>query len=201
MGALTKLDAVNRILRASGEYPVSTLSVTGSNDVVIAIQTLDEITVYCQMQGLNCNTVDIIAYPDSEGKITIPDTTLLVDSTGTDYNRNLVQRGRGPTLLFDVDNNTDVFAANTAVHLKIVSLLEFDSLPTAEQFEITDQAARMYQMATVGEASQDKLLSEISFMSRLKGRAANMRSMDGSFTKNTKSQWPYFGARRREGLI
>ena len=201
MGALSKLDAVNRILRASGEYPVSTLAVTGSNDVTIAIQTLDELTLYTQMEGLNCNTTVSVLYPDSEGVIYIPDSTLLVDTTGVDYNRNVVQRGRTPTYLFDVDNNTNLFAIGAPLNIKIVSALSFEELPTGGQFEITDQAARMYQMATVGEIAQDKLLSEVAFMSRVKGRAANMRSIDGSFMKNTKSHWPYFGARRANGNI
>jgi len=200
MGALSKLDAVNRILRASGEYPVSTLSVTGSNDVTLAIQTLDEVALQCQLTGLNCNTVDKEVLPDINGRIWIPDNTLSVDTIGTDYSRNLVQRRRNPTYLFDVDNDTEVFTVGTAINVRITTSLEFESLPTAEQFEIVDQAARMYQMATVGEAAQDKLLQEIAFMSRAKSRAADMRSRDVSaFTSNTKSAWPTIGARRTQG--
>lgn len=200
MGALSKLDAVNRILRSSGEYPVSTLSVTGSNDVTLAVQTLDEVAIQVQMTGLNCNTVAKDFLPDKNGKVYIPDNTLAVDTIGTDYGRNLVQRGRSPTYLFDVDNNTDVFTIGTPVHVKITTSLEFESLPTAEQFEVVDMAARMYQMATVGETSQDKLLQEIAFMSRARSRAADIRSRDVSaFTSNTKSTWPYVGARRLQG--
>lgn len=200
MGALSKLDAVNRILRASGEYPVSTLAVTGSNDVTLAIQTLDEVAIQVQMTGLNCNTVTKDYLPDINGRIYIPDDTLAVDTIGNDYGRNLVQRGRTPTYLFDVDNNTDVFTIGTPVHVKITTSLEFESLPTAEQFEVVDMAARMYQMATVGETSQDKLLQEIAFMSRARSRAADIRSRDVSaFTSNTKSTWPYIGARRLQG--
>lgn len=200
MGALSKLDAVNRILRASGEYPVSTLAVTGSNDVTLAIQTLDEVTLQCQMTGLNCNTVEKEYLPDIDGRILIPDDTLAIDTVGTDYGRNIVQRGRTPTYLFDVDNNTDVFTIGTPLNVRITVSLPFESLPTAEQFEVTDQAARMYQMATVGEMAQDKLLQEIAFMSRAKSRAADMRSRDVSaFTSNTKSAWPSIGARRLQG--
>ena len=132
MGALSKLDAINRMLRASGEYPVSTLAVTGSNDVSMAIQTLDEITMQCQLTGLNCNTVIETLSPDSNGKIYIPDTVLAVDTVDVDINRNIVQRGRNPTYLFDVDENTDVFT--TTVKLKITYALPFEDLPTAEQF-------------------------------------------------------------------
>lgn len=200
MGALSKLDAVNRILRAAGEYPVSTIAVTGSNDVTLAVQTLDEVALQTQLTGLNCNTVEKTYLPDSSGRIYIPDTTLAIDTIGTDYGRNVVQRGRAPTYLFDVDNNTDVFTIGTPLYVRVTIALDFEALPTAEQFEITDLAARMYQMATVGEASQDKLLQEIAFMSRIKSRAADIRSRDiSAFTSNTKSSWPYIGARRLQG--
>lgn len=200
MGALSKLDAVNRILRASGEYPVSTLSVTGSNDVTLAVQTLDEVALQCQMTGLNCNTVEKDYLPDVNGKIYIPDTTLSIDTVGTDYGRNIVQRGRAPTYLFDVDNNTDAFTVGTPLKVRITVALSFEELPTPEQFEITDTAARMYQMATVGEMAQDKLLQEIAFVSRARSRAADIRSRDVSaFTSNTKSTWPNIGARRTQG--
>lgn len=200
MGALSKLDAVNRILRASGEYPVSTLAVTGSNDVTLAVQTLDEVALQCQMTGLNCNTVEKDYLPDVNGKIYIPDTTLSIDTVGTDYGRNIVQRGRAPTYLFDVDNNTDAFTVGTPLKVRITVALSFEELPTSEQFEITDTAARMYQMATVGEMAQDKLLQEIAFVSRARSRAADMRSRDVSaFTSNTKSTWPNIGARRTQG--
>lgn len=200
MGALSKLDAVNRILRASGEYPVSTLAVTGSNDVTLAVQTLDEVALQCQMTGLNCNTVEKDYLPDVNGKIYIPDTTLSIDTVGTDYGRNIVQRGRAPTYLFDVDNNTDAFTVGTPLKVRITVALSFEELPTPEQFEITDTAARMYQMATVGEMAQDKLLQEIAFVSRARSRAADMRSRDVSaFTSNTKSTWPNIGARRTQG--
>ena len=199
MGALSKLDAVNRILRAAGEYPVSTLAVTGSNDVTMAVQTLDETTMHVQLGGLNCNTVETEVLPNSTGRILVEDTVISVDTIGTDASRNIVQRGRNPTYLFDVDNNTDIFDIGTPVKVRIVSNLPFESLPTAEQFQVTDYAARMYQMATVGEIAQDKLLSEISMLSRAAGRASNIRSLDASFMNNKKSPWPWIAARRTQG--
>lgn len=199
MGALSKLDAVNRILRSSGEYPVSTLSVTGSNDVVMAIHTLDDATLQAQLPGLNCNTVYVDVYPDSSGRILIDDDTVSVDTRGTDISRNIVQRGRNPTYLFDVDNDTDQFTIGSPIKVRIVRHLKFEDLPTAEQFMVVDYAARAYQMSTVGDVNQDRILQETSIMSRALGRAADMRSIDGGFTRNTKSAWSYIGARRVQG--
>ena len=56
MGALSKLEAVNRILRSAGEFPVNTLAST-SNDTLLAEQVLDEQTLYMNMEGNLQNTV------------------------------------------------------------------------------------------------------------------------------------------------
>ena len=199
MGALSKLDAVNRILRASGEYPVSTITVTGSNDVVMAVQVLDEATIHAQLPGLNCNTTYTTVAPDSTGRILIADNVISIDTRDIDMGRNLVQRGRNPTYLYDVDKDTDLFTIGATIKVRIVYNLEFEELPTAEQFMIVDSAARAYQMATVGDTNQDRILQEMAIMSRAMGRAADMRSLDGGFTRNTKSAWPSIGARRTQG--
>lgn len=199
MGALSKLDAVNRILRASGEYPVSTLTITGSNDVTMAIQVLDEATIHAQLPGLNCNTIYTSVSPDSSGRILIDNNTISIDTRDVDMGRNVVQRGRNPTYLFDVDNDTDQFEIGTSIKVRIVKNLAFEDLPTADQFMVVDVASRSYQMATVGDVNQDRILQEMSIMSRALGRAANMRSLDGGFTRNTKSAWPYIGSRRTQG--
>jgi hypothetical protein len=199
MGALSKLDAVNRILRSAGEYPVSTLSVTGSNDVTIAVQTLDETVLFIQLAGLNNNTEVKNMLPDSSGRIVIPDNVISVDTISTDIHRNVVTRGRSPTYLFDIDNNTDVFEVGKELKVRIVYALDFESLSTPEQFQAVDMAARSYQMATVGDIAQDKLLAEQSLMSRVSGRAHNIRSMDASFINNKKTPWPWMAARRTFG--
>lgn len=199
MGALSKLDAVNRILKASGEYPVSTLSITGSNDVVMAVQTLDEAVIQAQLPGLNCNTAYVDMYPDADGKIKIADDVISIDTHGIDVSRNIVSRGRNPTYLFDVDNNTDEFEIGKSIRVRVVYNLKFEDLPTAEQFMVTDLAARMYQMASVGDVNQDRILQEMAIVSRAVGRAADMRSIDGGFTKNTKSAWSFIGSRRTQG--
>lgn len=195
MGALSKLEAVNRILRFAGEYPVSSLSSSGLNDTLVAERILDEATLHYQLPGLNFNTVTKTLTPDTEGKIYIPDDTIWVDSTGTDLDKNLVQKGRSPTYLFDADENTEVFT--DPVKVKIVSKTPFEEMPTADQFAVTDAAARTYQMTVVGDVNQDALINEQYMMSRIQARAADIRSRDWGFTSNLRSYWPQSAAKRR----
>lgn len=195
MGALSKLEAVNRILRFAGEYPVSSLSSSGLNDTLVAERILDESVLHYQLPGQNFNTVVTTYSPDTTGKIYIPDNTLWVDTNGTDLDKNIVQRGRNPTYLFDIDNNTDVFTVS--LKIKIAVKLEFEEIPTADQFAVTDNAARIYQMTVVGDVNQDSVINEIGMLSRVQARAADMRSRDMGFTSNLRSYWPQMAAKRR----
>lgn len=195
MGALSKLEAVNRILRFAGEYPVSSLSSSGLNDTLVAERILDESVLHYQLPGQNFNTVVTTYSPDNTGKIYIPDNTLWVDTNGSDLEKNIVQRGRNPTYLFDIDNNTDVFT--DSLKIKIAIKLEFEDIPTADQFAVTDNAARIYQMTVVGDVNQDSVINEIGMMSRIQARSADMRSRDMGFTSNLRSYWPQMAAKRR----
>lgn len=195
MGALSKLEAVNRILRFAGEYPVSSLSSSGLNDTLVAERILDETTIQYQLPGQNFNTVVTTYSPDSSGKIHIPDETLWVDTTSSHLNRNVVQRGRSPTYLFDLDNNTDIF--EDTLKIRIAVKIDFQDMPTADQFSVTDTAARLYQMTVVGDATQDALIAETAFMSRAMARASDIRSRDWGFMSNLRSYWPASAANRR----
>jgi hypothetical protein len=195
MGALNKLEAVNRILRFAGEYPVNSLSSSGLNDTLVAERILDETCLQYQIPGKVFNTIIGDRTPDSSGRITIPDTTISVDSTGKDLGRNVTQRGKNPTYLFDIDNNTDVFTG--PIRIELVVRTEFEELPTTEQFAVVDSAARIYQMTVVGDVNQDAMIAEMAFMSRAMARAADIRARDWGFTTNFRSYWPQSGARRR----
>lgn len=197
MGALSKLDAVNRILVAAGEFPVSSLSVSGANDVTIAVQLLDEATTMVQINGTNTNTILSEVTPDSEGKIYVADSTIHVDTYGDSRNRNIAAQGRNPTYLIDLDNGgTDVFDAGTTLFIKTMRRIDFEDLETQEQFYATDYAARRYQILTVGDKQSDAVLNEQVLMSRIHSRAKDIRARGANFTDNTKSYWANIGARR-----
>lgn len=186
MGALKKLDAVNRILRSAGEYPVSTISGSGINDSILAIQTLDEQVMFCCSEGRYFNQTFSTILPDVDGRILVPDTTIAVDAT--DRSIHVATRGKTPTYLYNITDNTDVFTQS--IDLMFLVLLDFEELPTAVQFEVCDTASRLYQMATVGEASMDQVLLQQQMHSRAISRAADIRQRDANFTYGSSSN-PY----------
>ena len=104
-GNLTKLEAVNRILRAAREHPVSSLGSSTLNDTLLAEQILDEVLIREQMQGIHQNTTEAsFDRRDSDGKVLLPTNTLQVKGWNQHVNRNFFHREvDGEMILFDAD--------------------------------------------------------------------------------------------------
>jgi len=145
---LSELDAVNVMLRAIGEAPVSALDAGSVPEVEIAQGILSDTSHAIQEHGWQFNTErDYPLVPDEDGLITLAANIVRVDrdddnDTG-DY--DLVQRG---TQLYDRKNHTDVFT--DTVRAEVVLLLPFDSLPPIARRYITIKAARLMQAKFVG---------------------------------------------------
>ena len=180
MGAMTSLKAVNRMLRAAGEAPVNSLTDDGVNDVSIAEQILEQITEDLQL-GLNASTTVETRQPDSNGYIAIPDNTIEIDTTDDDRGINVSMRGRNPTRLFNVDDNTLVWTDEVEVLITVAQ--DFEALPSALQLWVADEAAREYQMSVVGDRGVDRILADRSMRSRARARAADMRERDANWTQ------------------
>ena len=196
MGALTKLEAVNRILRAAGEYPTSSLTATGSNDTLMAETVLDEQTLYVNMEGAVANTIYTTMTPDTNGNIIVPDNLLHVETYSDDMSMVLSTRGSSPTYLYNVEKNTTTFTES--IKVQQVVRLDFEDLPTQTQFAVTDQAARMYQMTSVGDAGQDQLLAQQEMLSNARMKQADARTRKANFMWGLESN-PYNARTRLRG--
>jgi hypothetical protein len=151
----TELQAVNAMLRAIGESPVNTLESADAVDVVLAQQTLADISRSCQERGWYWNTMEdytlIRTFPDNQ--IKLPSNTLKVDTTGLDAdNYPVVQRG---TRLFNKKTNSYAFDKNLTVDL--VEFLPFEEIPQAARTFITLSAARKFQEDRVGSDTLAKM--------------------------------------------
>ncbi len=191
MGMLTKLQAVNRMLRGSSEPPVESLTISATNEALAAENLLDETNIYSQMAGLYVNTIIVNLVPDPVTfTVDLPDTTLNViggwwgegrmsigdENFPDNRDRNFVMRGFNPQQLFDLDRNSFLFPDDDDVTIMYTLLIEYDELPTSQQFRIVDQASRLYQMSVQGDPNMDQLLNQEAQISRAMARAADMRS-------------------------
>ena len=205
---LTKLNAVNRILRAAREHPVSSLGEGGESDSLLAEQLLDERLMQEQMIGLHVNTVDAEFTPDEDDnyRVVLPDNTMQVQGWNLHANRNFFHReDDGVVRLYDGDKvpASDSFEDDSTVSVKITYGLQFEELPVHHRFSIADQAAVEYQMAVLGSTTLDNHLKGIAGRSRAIARAHDMRSRphnqfnDGraqgprTATRYVQRSWPY----------
>lgn len=194
---LTKLEAVNRMLRAAREHPVSTLGAGGEGDTLMAEQVLDEVNRREQMEGLHLNTVVADFTPDANGHIILPSNTTDVRAWGDDHCRNLYFREvNGQVRLFDASETpaTDIFD-DEAITLRLAFLIDFEDLPLPHQFSIVDQAAVEYQMAVQGSSTIDAHLRQIAAVSRAKARAYDLRSRPHNMFSDGRASGPRLGAR------
>ncbi len=209
MGALSKLDAVNRMLRASGEQAVSTL-VTTSGDALLAEQILDELVIEKQITGQVSNTFEMYLTPDTQGEIAVSDNTLHIDTVGVNADIQVVPKGKTPTRLYwtmyrgEPKNTYDFSELNLdkGLRVRMVVKQEFTDIPVAQQFDITDEASRRYQMLTMADSTTDQMLRQRSQQSRAIARADDMRQRDVSvfgFASGLPTQIAKWGRRSWRG--
>jgi hypothetical protein len=192
---LTKLGAVNRILRAGGENPVNTLNST-SGDARLAESILDEVLIECQLSGIAPNIEELTVTPDSNGEVILANNVLHVEVLDLPANF-CVTRGFNPVKLYSVTNNSFVFD-ETSIRLRLVYGLQFEELPVSQRFYITDEAARRYQMLVAGDPAMDALLNQTYMQSRIRARAQDIRSQNASIFGRWAQRLAWWGAKRTE---
>jgi len=148
MAQTTKLEAVNTMLSAIGEAPVTALNL-GLVEADIAETILESVSKEVQSQGYSFNRQLSVAYsPDSNGNIVLPADILRADSTQKTGNLDLVQRG---LKMFDRVNNT--YNITGTVYLDTVTQLDFLDLPEVVKRYVTIRAGRIFLDRVVGSAT------------------------------------------------
>jgi hypothetical protein len=152
----TKLDAVNQMLEAVWESPVSTLEVSGIASVALAKRVLDESLRSIQSRGWHFNTdLDLTLTPDVNGELALPANTLRVDSYGDDKDRDVAHRG---TRLYDRDDHTYVFTK--PIQVEIVYLLEFEECPQCVRTYVALMAERVFKDKFTAAAAPSPITAE-----------------------------------------
>lgn len=139
----TVLSAVNVLVTSLGESPVSTIDPSPSSEVDQALVALNNADLQCQLKGWKWNME--VGFPltkDTDGKVPLPDQTLMVKQA---YYRpssacDVVQRG---LFLYDRENHTYVF--ETAPFVDCTVRLPWEYLPEAARQYITANACMVFQ--------------------------------------------------------
>ena len=145
MAGTTQLDAVNIMLSAIGEAPVSSLS-SGLIEAEIAETILNTVDKEVQSMGWHFNTELNKSFPkDTNGEIILSTDILRADSTLKANAPNLVQRG---LKMYDRTNHT--FNVGTDASLDVVVQLVFSDVPEVAKRYIVLRATRIFQDRVVG---------------------------------------------------
>ena len=153
----TELSAVNSILGAIGQSPVTSI-VKENPEVGFIYNLLRDSNVDLQNEGWHFNTERHVEYtPDSNGKIAIGGDVLKMDTTDgwVDRTHDVVKRSG---YLYDKYNHTDDFSDHTTIKLDIVKLIAFEDLPSVFQRYIIYRASRMAATQLVANAQLVQLL-------------------------------------------
>lgn len=147
----TKLEALNLMLQAVGESPVSNYDTSTTEDVVSAKKKLDEVMLEVQNKGYNWNTE--LCFPltrELDGRISVPANALRVDFV-PDSNVDPVVRG---VKVYDRKSFGYVFTQN--LEADIVLLLEFEEMPQSARNYVTARAIRKFEDVSFGNSEQSR---------------------------------------------
>tara|TARA_B100000161_G_scaffold65960_1_gene44718 strand:+ start:950 stop:1561 length:612 start_codon:yes stop_codon:yes gene_type:complete len=151
----TELSAVNNILGAIGQSPITTLNFDNP-EISFIFNLLRDANVDTQAEGWHFNTEKHVRFAiDANGKIAIGNDILSMDLHDNQARRtsNLVRRNG---FLYDKQDHTDVFTAD--LDLDIVRLYNFEDLPIVFRRYITYRASRQAATQLVANPNLVKLL-------------------------------------------
>ena len=159
----TELSAVNNILGAIGQSPLTTLNFDNP-EVAFIYNLLRDANVDTQAEGWHFNTEKHIEHsPDANGKIAIGSDILSMDLNDNQARRtyNLVRRNG---FLYDKQDHTDVFTSS--IHLDVVRLYLFEDLPIVFRRFITYRASAAAATQLVANPNLARLLSSQASLAR-----------------------------------
>jgi len=162
----TELSAVNNILGAIGQSPLTTLNFDNP-EVSFIYNLLRDANVDTQAEGWHFNTEKHVKYtPDSvTGKITIGDDILSMDVHDNHIRReyNLVRRNG---FLYDKQDHTDDFSTVDEIYLDVVRLYNFEDLPIVFRRFITYRASAAAATQLVANPNLVSLLTNQASLAR-----------------------------------
>ena len=162
----TELSAVNSILGAIGQAPVTSINYDNP-EISFIYNLLRDANVDTQAEGWHFNTEKHVKYsPDSvTGKIAIANDVLQLDvSNGWSRREYDVVRRNG--YLYDKIDHTDDFSDIQSIDRDVIKLQNYEDLPIIFRRYITYRASRMAATQLVANPNLVKLIAQQEALSR-----------------------------------
>lgn len=160
----TELAAVNQILGAVGQAPVTTLDNTNP-DVAIAYGTLQDVSREIQGEGWSYNKEYEYPFtPDTNKEILIPSNVLSIDLSDLPQNRGIDAVTRNGKL-YDKTNHQYTWT-DEKVYCDVVWGFDFVDIPQAIRDYITARAATSTCIKMVGDGDLYNMLAQREAIAR-----------------------------------
>ena len=161
----TELSAVNAILGAIGQSPVTSIDKTNP-EIGFIYNILRDSNVDLQAEGWHFNTEKHVTFtPNTDGKIEIGNDILRMDTTDgwVDRTHDVVKRNG---FLYDKQSHSDDFSGHTTIKLDIVRLISYEDLPEVFKRYIIHKASVRAATQLLGNAQLAQLLAQQEAMAR-----------------------------------
>ena len=163
----TELSAVNAILGAIGQAPVSSINTSINPEVSFIYNILRDCNVDLQNEGWHFNTERHVKYtPDSDNKIAIGGDILKMDVTDGWTKRNYDVVKRNGYLYDKYDHTDDWSELSDGIDLDIIRLISYEDLPSVFQRYIISKASVRAATQLVGDPQLVNLLAQQEALSR-----------------------------------
>ena len=162
----TELSAVNSILGAIGQAPVTSL-VYDNPEIAFIYNLLRDANVDTQAEGWHFNTERHVKYtPDSvTGKIAIANDVLQLD-VSEGWSRRTYDVVKRSGYLYDKIDHTDDFSTIDSIDLDVVKMYNYEDLPTIFKRYITYRASRQAATQLVANPNLVKLITQQESLAR-----------------------------------
>ena len=166
----TELSAVNAILGSIGQSPVSGIDFTNP-EISFIYNILKEVNQDVQNEGWTFNLEYHIKenVNTSDNKIIISSDVIRIDmEDGFDRTRDFVRRkdSDGIWKMYDRVNHTFEFPDDDYFHVNVVSLLNFEDIPSVFQRYIVYKACGRAAVQLVSNATLQQMLSTYELQAR-----------------------------------
>ena len=164
----TELSAVNAILGAIGQAPVTSIDTSNNPEVGFLYNILGDCNVDVQNEGWHFNSENHVKYePDSStNKIEIGEDVIKLDVTDGWSKRNYDVVKRNGFLYDKLDHTDDWSELSDGIDLDIVRLLSFEDLPSPFKRYIITKASVRAATQLVGNPQLVQMLQSQEALAR-----------------------------------
>lgn len=197
MGLITKLQAINQMLLASGENLVADLEGESGIDTGIADTLLEQASIDQQLRGLANNKYIRKFALSADGYITLPTPDsdesgiLAAELVSQHVNSDnwlikaRVLNNASPARMWNITDDTDIWEASKGpYYIELTMKLPWENLETSVQRAIMATAMRHYQSITQGDEATDAFLGYQEQLFNLKSRASDINDKKKNIFNN-----------------